>query len=89
MKSIRWRGSFRNDYKRIIRRHYRVEKLEAVLNLLRNDESLSIANHPHLLHGEWKGHWECHVAPNWLLIYKVTDKEVILARTGTHADLFE
>jgi hypothetical protein len=39
--------------------------------------------------GEWKGYWDCHVEPDWLLIYKVTDDEVRLARTGTHADLFE
>ncbi|MGD0023228.1 MAG: type II toxin-antitoxin system YafQ family toxin [Xanthobacteraceae bacterium] len=44
---------------------------------------------PHPLKGDWKGYWECHISPDWLLIYKVTDEEVLLARTGTHADLFE
>jgi mRNA interferase YafQ len=43
----------------------------------------------HPLKGEWRGYWECHVAPDWLLIYKMTDEEVLLARTGTHADLFD
>jgi mRNA interferase YafQ len=47
------------------------------------------ATRPHPLRGEWKGYWECHVAPDWLLIYKVSEDEVALARTGTHADLFQ
>ncbi|MDO8553147.1 MAG: type II toxin-antitoxin system YafQ family toxin [bacterium] len=41
------------------------------------------------LTGEWLGFWECHIGPNWLLIYDVTDTEVLLARTGSHVDLFE
>jgi hypothetical protein len=51
--------------------------------------TLAAACRPPPLKGEWKGYWECHVAPDWLLIYKVTNDEVRLARTGTHADLFE
>ena len=42
-----------------------------------------------LLKAEWGGYWECHIAPDWLLIYRTTEQEVLLARTGTHADLFE
>jgi mRNA interferase YafQ len=42
-----------------------------------------------LLTGEWGGVWECHIEPDWLLIYEVTDREVILIRTGTHSELFE
>lgn len=43
----------------------------------------------HQLSGEWKGVWECHIEPDWLLIYSVTPNEVVLIRTGTHSDLFE
>ena len=49
---------------------------------------LPTARRDHPLKGEWKGWRECHVEPDWLLIYKTTDTEVMLARTGTHADLF-
>jgi mRNA interferase YafQ len=52
-------------------------------------EALPAANRAHPLKGEWKGYWDCHIEPDWLLIYKLTDDEVRLARTGTHADLFE
>jgi mRNA interferase YafQ len=49
---------------------------------------LPIKNRNHKLKGNFKDYWECHIEPDWLLIYKLTSTEVILARTGTHADLF-
>jgi len=88
MKYLRREGKFRKDLKRAGGRGYDLARLFAVLTLLAQGEILPSSAHPHLLHGEWKGYWECHIAPDWLLIYKVTDDEVILARTGTHADLF-
>ena len=42
----------------------------------------------HKLTGNWKDHWECHIAPDWLLIYKLSGEDVIFERTGSHADLF-
>lgn len=45
--------------------------------------------HQHKLSGEWSGFWECHIESDWLLIYDVTDEAVLLAGTGSHADLFE
>lgn len=60
----------------------------AVVELLAEDGALSAAYRPHKLSGEWKGVWECHIEPDWLLIYDVTPNEVLLIRTGTHADLF-
>ena len=65
-----------------------MEKLEAIVQLLRDDEPLPISARPHKLTGEYDGFWECHLGPDWLLIYDSTDTEVLLARTGTHADLF-
>jgi addiction module RelE/StbE family toxin len=44
---------------------------------------------PHPLRGEWSGHWDCHIEPDWLLLYKITETELILVRTGSHAELFE
>ena len=51
-------------------------------------EELPPSRRDHALKGEWKGHRECHVEPDWLLVYHATDDELLLARTGTHADLF-
>lgn len=59
-----------------------------MVELLAETGTLPPAYYPHRLRGEWKGVWECHIEPDWLLIYDVTDKEVLLIRTGTHADLF-
>jgi mRNA interferase YafQ len=56
---------------------------------LREGRSLPAPVRPHPLKGEWKGHWECHITPDWLLIYKFSESEVVLARTGTHSDLFK
>nr|WP_245258374.1 type II toxin-antitoxin system YafQ family toxin [Rhodopseudomonas palustris] len=44
---------------------------------------------PHALKGPWTGYLECHIGPDWLLIYRLTPEEVLLARTGTHSDLFD
>jgi mRNA interferase YafQ len=81
--------AFRKDRKRVLRRGYDVAKLAAILRKLQRGEPLPPSSRPHPLKGGWKGYWECHVEPDWLLVYKVTDDEVRLARTGTHADLFE
>jgi mRNA interferase YafQ len=89
MKSIRFAGAFRKDLKRVARRGYRLDDLDTIVTAIRSGERLPTATRAHPLKGEWKSYWECHVAPDWLLIYRVTDEEVLLARTGTHADLFE
>jgi mRNA interferase YafQ len=89
MKPLRLASAFRKDLKRINRRGYSLDKLEAVIAALRGGEPLAASLRPHPLKGEWKNYWECHVSPDWLLIYKVTGEEVLLTRTGTHADLFD
>jgi mRNA interferase YafQ len=89
MKALRYSGAFRKDFKRISRRGYRLGKLEAVINALRSGNPLPVSARAHELKGEWRNYSECYVEPDWLLIYRVTGEEVLLARTGTHADLFE
>jgi len=88
MKPLRLAGAFRRDLKRITRRGYRLAELDAIVTAIRRGERLPALLRAHPLNGEWGGYWECHIAPDWLLIYKVTEQEVLLARTGTHADLF-
>jgi len=89
MKPLRFAGAFRRDLKRVTRRRYRLDDLDVIVTALREGEHLAPSARDHPLKGEWRGYRECHVAPDWLLVYKVTDEEVLLARTGTHADLFD
>ncbi len=89
MRHLRFAGAFRKDLKRITRRGYRLDDLDTIVTAIRRGERLAPSARAHPLKGEWGSYWECHVAPDWLLIYKVTDDEVLLARTGTHADLFK
>ena len=66
------------------------EKLNTLLTLLINDQPLPARYRQHRLSGEWKGFSECHIEPDWLLIYDLDDPDVLaLHRTGTHSDLFE
>jgi len=89
MRRITQRRQFRQDLKRQKRHGKDVEELIAAVELLAEVGTLPPGYRPHGLSGEWKGVWECHIEPDWLLIYNVTDEEVLLIRTGTHADLFE
>jgi mRNA interferase YafQ len=89
MRQFRRSGAFERDIKRIARRGYDLDRLAAVLALLQRGETLPASMRPHQLKGEWKGFWECHVGSDWLLIYKPTADEILLARTGTHSDLFK
>ena len=74
----------------MVKRGLPLERLDAVLALLLNDEPLPPRHRPHRLSGEWAGFWECHVTPDWLLIYDLDDPDVLaLHRTGSHSDLFE
>lgn len=88
MKTFRLTSAYKKDLKRIARRGYDLALLVNVLNAVGEDRQLPAARRDHPLKGEWKGWRECHVEPDWLLIYKATETEVLLARTGTHADLF-
>ena len=88
MKSLRLGSAFNKDLKRIERRNYNRVLLDSVIDALRAGEQLPRARRDHPLKGEWKGWRECHVQPDWLLVYRATETEVQLGRTGTHADLF-
>ena len=81
---------FRKDYKLAMKRGLRVVFLDAVITKLALGEPLDEKNHDHALSGNWSGHRECHVLPNWLLIYRIENDVLVLtlSRTGTHSDLF-
>lgn len=90
MLTIRYSARFRKDYKAIKKRGYDTRLLEEVLDILCAEKPLPSKYRDHALYGDYIGHRECHITPDWLLIYKVKDKELILelTRTGTHSDLF-
>lgn len=83
-------ATFKRDYKRAIKRNLPIEKLQAVIGKLARGEELPPANHDHSLSGNWSNHRECHIAPDWLLIYQIKESVLVLelTRTCTHADLF-
>jgi mRNA interferase YafQ len=88
MRRIAQRKQFRNDLKRQKRRGKDIRELITAVELLAEQGDLPSAYRVHKLSGEWSGIWECHIEEYWLLIYVVTDDEVLLIRTGTHTDLF-
>jgi len=81
---------FKRDYKLAIKRNLKIGLLEDVVYDLAMGERLSEKYKDHALTGDWVGHRECHIQPDWLLIYRVEHDVLILtlARTGTHSDLF-
>ena len=88
MLDIRYSSKFKKDYKNIIKRGYNPQLLQDVLILLSNEQPLPPKYKDHNLLGNYEGHRECHITSDWLLIYKQTDDELRLNRTGSHADLF-
>lgn len=81
---------FKKDYKRAIKRGYDIKLLQQVVALLAEGKELPQKYKDHSLTGDYVGYRECHITPDWLLVYKVAEELLILAltRTGTHSDLF-
>jgi mRNA interferase YafQ len=71
-----------------MRRIAQRKQFRAAVQVLAEQGDLPAGYRAHKLSGEWSGVWECHIEPDWLLIYALTDAEVFLIRTGTHTDLF-
>ena len=80
---------FNKDIKRSKKRGKDLEKLKNVICLLVEKKKLPAKNKDHKLAGNFYEYRECHVEPNWLLIYKIEGKYIFFVRTGTHSDLFE
>lgn len=90
MYTIKFTGEFKRQMKMCERRGYDMELLRDAIRILSTEGKLPEKYLPHQLHGDRKGQWECHIQPNWLLVWKQNDKELILVmlNTGTHSDLF-
>ena len=90
MYQLDYTGKFKKDLKLCQKRGYDMTAIRTVIKYLEVDGQVPEQYLPHKLVGKLQGYWECHIEPNWLLIYdiKETIKLVSLARTGTHSDLF-
>lgn len=81
---------FKKDYKLAIKRRLEISRLEDLVAALAMGEPLPEKHRDHALTGNWVGYRECHILPDWLLVYRIEDDVLVLtlARTGTHSDLF-
>ncbi len=87
--NIYYTTQFKKDYKRLKRQNKDLAKMQSIIRLLVNGQPLDPKYKDHSLTGNWKGHRDCHLAPDWLLIYRKTDNNLCLERTGSHSELFK
>ena len=87
---IVWTNQFKKDYKLAMKRHLDIDLLDDIIRKLASSEQLPEKNKDHALTGNWVGHHECHIQPDWLLVYRIENDLLVLtlSRTGTHSDLF-
>lgn len=88
MRSIRYLGQFKQDFKRMEKRGHDLKKLRGVIEKLVGEAELEARYKDHALPGQYVGARDCHISPDWVLIYAIVENELRLIRTGTHADLF-
>jgi len=91
MYTISTTHQFEKDWKRCAKRGYDMSKIKRVISLLEANGSLPAEYKPHKLSGNHNGEWECHIEPNWLLIWEQDDKglTLLMLNTGTHSDIFK
>ena len=78
-RDIVWTNQFKKDYKLALKRHLDVDLLDNIIRTLSRGEPLPEKNRDHALTGDWIGHRECHIQPDWLLIYRIEDDVLITA----------
>ena len=88
--TVKFTTQFKKDYKLAKRRGMKMELLNKTIEMLSNGESLPEKYHDHSLTGNWVGHRECHIQPDWLLVYYYEEDVLVLtvSRTVSHSDLF-
>ena len=88
MLNVIYSGQFKKDYKRCQKRGFDIHLLQSIVAVLAIPAPLPPKNKDHDLKGNYNGRRECHITPDWLLIYEMDGDDLYLDRTGTHADLF-
>ncbi len=87
--TIIYTTQFKRDYKKIKKQNKEFNKLKVLIEKLVSGEKLELKYKDHQLAGEFRGYRDCHIEPDWLLIYKKTTNALILERTGSHSELFK
>ena len=89
-REIVWTTKFKKGYKLAIKRHLDIDLLDDIIRALSRGEALAEKNKDHELSGNWAGYRECHIQPDWLLVYRIDDDILVLTLvcTGTHSDIF-
>ena len=88
MKAIFQTSQFKKDFKSIKKRGNDLNKLKEVVSAIANSEALQERHRDHALSGNWAGSRDCHIEPDWILIYRIDEDYLFLERTGSHSDLF-
>ena len=90
MYNIEYTGRFKRDYKLAVKRGYKEALIRNIISLIAEGTAIPAKYSPHKLTGDYKDCWECHIQPDWLLVWQINEKTntLILIRTGTHSDLF-
>jgi mRNA interferase YafQ len=88
MLNVTYTNKFKKELQLLKKRGLKTDKLKSIITILCEKKDLPKHCRPHMLSGKYSGFLECHIQPDWLLIYRITDDAVELARTGTHSDLF-
>ena len=88
MKAIFQTSQFKKDFKRIKKRGKDLSKLKEVVSAIAKSEALDELHRDHALGGNWARSRDCHIEPDWILIYRVEGDSLFLERTGSHSDLF-
>jgi len=87
--NIHYTTQFKKDYKRIKKQNKDPDQLKIVIAKLVAGKKFELKYRDHRLSGDWKGHRDCHIEPDWILIYRIEDEDLILERTGSHSELFK
>ena len=89
MLNINFTTQFKKDYKRVKKQKKDLSKLKAVIESLVHEKQLAQKYKDHPLTSDWKNHRDCHIEPDWILIYRISDNNLYLERTGSHSELFK
>jgi mRNA interferase YafQ len=87
--NIFYTTQFKRDYKRIKKQKKDLDQFKVVIEKLAAGEKLELKYRDHRLSGNWKGHRDCHIESDWILIYRTEADELTLERTGSHSELFK
>lgn len=88
MRRVSYTNQFKKDVSLCSKRGYKMSSLKIVMKALENEEIPDAKYKEHSLNGNYKSFLECHIEPDWLLIYKINNQDLYFVRTGTHSDLF-